>query len=351
MGTENIDSSALDAPRPEPQPAAPPANYIPADLIPEQALEHLDRFLSSADRDKLEAARIAGRDAKRAAAAKAKEEDAASSKRAKDAVDSLVKQDAIVPESNKPAPGGPPVALAVPPLLTASQLPQAEGYTQDMGEIAAEMGMPAEEAQTLLDFVIGGATQTLEGLNTENKAEVIAHMHSIYGATNADAIIAGAKAGFAKLPAGVQAWLDQTTDDGQCLGNHPSVLVMLSLWNGGYSKLTPEAAARELAQHRATKEYLAGDRFKLEKVRLLTMIATRGQSDEMEMPSPRGGTPAPKGTKPTHERLGAPQANQQTVQAEIAKIRADKNYTSMDSKLRKPLVERMAALQAQLHGA
>jgi hypothetical protein len=329
MGTENIHGSALDAPRSEAQPTAPPATHIDASMIPEQALEHLDRFMSQADRDKLEAARIAGREVKRAAQQKAREEDAASSKRAKDAVDALVKQDAIEPESEKPAPGGPPVALAVPPLLTASQQPIVESYTASMGEIAAEIGMPAEEAQTLLDFVIGGATQTLDGLDTSNKEEVITHMHSIYGEAT-DGIIAGAQARFKKLPEGVQMWLDRTTEDGQCLANHPSVLVMLSLWNGGYSKLTPEAAAKELAQHRATKEYLAGDRLKLEKVRLLTMIATRGQ-DGAEMPMPAKAAPAAKSA----------------VQKEIDAIRKNPDYIGLDSRKRAPLVARMGRLMSQ----
>jgi hypothetical protein len=330
MTTENLPPENLDAPKP----SAPPADYIPVDLLPAHAMERIEHLLSQEEKDVLDKARIAQRDAKRAAAAKAKEEDAASSKRAKDVVDELVKKDAITPESERPASGGPPVALSVPPLLTASQLPVAEGYTQDMGEIAAEMGMPAQEAQDLLNFVIGGATQTLEGLDTTNREECVTHLKSFYGETAAETIIMGAQAGFQKLPPGVQSWLNQTTDDGQVLGNHPSVLVMLSLWNGGYSKLTPEAAARELAQHRATKEYLAGDRFKLEKVRLLTMIATRGQSEEMPMPAKA----EPKRPAPTS-----------WVQVEIEKIRANEDYTSMDSKKRKPLVERMNQLMAQLH--
>jgi hypothetical protein len=132
------------------------------------------------------------------------------------------------------------------------------------------------------------------------------------------------------LPEGVQAWLDHTTEDGQVPGNHPAVLVMLSLWNGGYSKLTPEAAAKELAQHRASKSYIEGNRMTLDKVRLLGLIATRGQDGEMPMPAKVA--PAAKSA----------------VQAEIDKIRSDKNYTSIDAKVRAPLVARINALYAQL---
>jgi hypothetical protein len=335
MGTDNVDPSTLDAPRPvEPAaPAAPaiPPGYIDVTRIRERDLEYMDQATADQVRLAQAAAREEQRKTKAAADAKAAKESAESSARAKKVVDDLVAKDAATPEEDKPALGGPPVALAVPPLLTPSQQPIAEGYTASMGEIAAEIGMPAEEAQTLLDFVIGGATQTLDGLDTSNKEEVITHMQSIYG-EQAAGIIAGAQAGFKKLPEGVQAWLDQTTEDGQCLANHPSVLVMLSLWNGGYSKLTPEAAAKELAQHRATKEYLAGDRFKLEKVRLLTMIATRGQeSRELLMPA-----------------KAAPAA-QSAIEKEIAAIRADPAYVGLDGKKRAPLVARMSALMAQLH--
>jgi hypothetical protein len=38
------------------------------------------------------------------------------------------------------------------------------------------------------------------------------------------------------------------------------------------------------------------------------------------------------------------------IEAEIRAIRESPDYTSLDSRKRKPLVERMAALQAQIHG-
>jgi hypothetical protein len=334
MTTDNVNPEALDAPKPV-EPAAPAAPATPSHLTGYlSGLDITDEMIDNAgwrEKDKLIVARAAAREARRTEDEKKAKESAESSARAKKVVDDLVAKDKATPEDQKPAPGGPPVALAVPPMLTASQQPLAEGYTASMGEIAAEMGMAAEEAQTLLDFVIGGATQTLDGLDTSNKEEVLTHLHSIYG-EQADGIIAGAQAGFKKLPEGVQIWLDRTTEDGQCLANHPSVLVMLSLWNGGYSKLTPERAAKELAQHRATKEYLAGDRFKLEKVRLLTMIATRGQ-ESRELLMPAKTAPAAKSA----------------VEQEIASIRKNPDYVGLDSKKRAPLVARMSALMAQLH--
>jgi hypothetical protein len=199
-----------------------------------------------------------------------------------------------------------------------------------MSIIAGEMGMASEEAQVLLDFAIDGATQTLEGLDTSNSDEVVAHLRSSYGATEADSIIAGAREGFKKLPEGVRAWLDRTTSDGQVLGSHPSVLVMLALWNGGYSRLTPERAAAELAQHRQSKSYMAGNRMTLDKVRLLGMIATRGSSNELPMPV-----------------KAAPAAKSQ-IQQRIDAIRRDPHYMG-ETKLRAALVAEMGDLYKQLH--
>jgi hypothetical protein len=328
--TDNVSPEVLDAPRPPAEPAAPPATHIRADLIPDYALERIEHLLSQEQKDALETARIAGREEKRAAQQKAKAESDASTARAKAVTDEIVQRDANTQEEQRPEPGGPPVELTVTPMLDASQTKIAEGYTADMSIIAGEMGIPQEEAQTLLDFVIDGAVQTLEGLDTSNQEECVSHLKSLYGETSAAAIIQGARAGFAKLPEGIQAWLDQTTSDGQVLGNHPAVLSMLALWNGGYSKLTPERAAAELAQHRASKLYASGDRLTLDKVRLLGQIATRGQSGELPMPA-----------------KAAPVAKSQ-IQTRIDAIRRDPHYMG-DTKLRAALVAEMGDLYRQLH--
>ncbi len=96
-------------------------------------------------------------------------------------------------------------------------------------------------------------------------------------------------------------------------------------------QLEPEAAAKELALHRATKEYAAGDRFKLDKVRLLTMIATRGQSEELPMPA-KVKPVAPSGAK-----------------AELDKLRMDPAYFDRYAPNHKVVVARVNELMGQLH--
>jgi hypothetical protein len=105
---------------------------------------------------------------------------------------------------------------------------------------------------------------------------------------------------------------------------------MLALWNGGYSKLTPERAAAELVQHRQSKSYMAGNRMTLDKVRLLGMIATRGSSNELPMPV-----------------KAAPAAKSQ-IQQRIDAIRRDPAYMG-EAKLRAALVAEMGDLYRQLH--
>src|SRR5712664_2315772 len=91
MGTENLPQESLDAPKPvvPAEPAGPPAGYL-------SGLDISDEMIEGAnwrDKDKLIVARATAREAKRLADEKTAKEDAASSKRAKDIVDELVKKD------------------------------------------------------------------------------------------------------------------------------------------------------------------------------------------------------------------------------------------------------------------
>jgi hypothetical protein len=123
---------------------------------------------------------------------------------------------------------------------------------------------------------------------------------------------------------------------GQRLGNHPAVLSLLSLWGGGYSKLTPAAAAKELAQLRASKLYASGDRLTLDKVRLLGLISTRGSSNEL---------PAPRQVVPSSKTQGRAK-----LEAEARQIRLDPGYTDKSRANNKQLVARMAEIMSALHG-
>jgi len=108
------------------------------------------------------------------------------------------------------------------------------------------------------------ASQQIEGLNIANEREVLAHMSHTYGATEAKAIVTAAQAAFKQLPKGVQDYLDQPNPDNTRLTNSPSVLLMLALWGSGHTRLTPEAATKELQRLRTSKEYVACHRHERE---------------------------------------------------------------------------------------
>src|SRR6266851_7417645 len=97
---ENLPIESVDAVKPvvPAEPAGPPAGYL-------SGLDITDDMIDNAgwrDKDKLIVARATAREAQRIAAEKVKAESDASSKRAKDAVDALVKKDKETDEDQKP---------------------------------------------------------------------------------------------------------------------------------------------------------------------------------------------------------------------------------------------------------
>src|SRR6266851_8911994 len=312
MGTENLDPSAL---------------------------EQVERHLSSADRDRLEAARIASRQAKREAQAKAREEDAASSKRARDVVDDLVKKDSEKTGEEEKAepkqlqPGA--FELDVPETLTASQKEVAAGYAEDVAAIATQAGIEQDEAQTILESALDIAATIMpngEEPNLANESECMAVMEHRWGDVATKELVADAQKAVVRLGADVRAWLNTPNEFGEVLGNSPAAVYALAMYQRGYTRMDPSKAASEVARLRATEQYQRGDKGYTDQVALLSKVATRGQSRELPMSRPTA--PAAKSA----------------VQKEIDAIRANQDYVGLDSKKRKPLVERMAALQAQLHG-
>jgi len=344
MTTEHVSPENLDAPRPEAQqPAAPPADYIPVDLLPADALERIEHLLSQEQKDVLEKARIAQRDQKRAAAAKAKEESAASSARAKAAVDELVAKDKETPEDEKPEtkPGAPAFELEVPDTLTPTQQKVAAEIAEDVAAIATSASIPQTEAQVILDTALDIAATIMpngEEPNLANESECRAVMEHRWGIESTKGLVADANKAVARLGADVRAWLNTPNEFGEVLGNSPAAIYALAMYQRGVTSMTAWKATTELENIRKSPEYQRGDKIMTDKVALLTKIATRFQSRELPAPSPKP-IPSPQ------------QVGRAKIEAAIAEIRKNPDYFSMDSKTRKPLVERMAALQAQLYGA
>jgi hypothetical protein len=96
---------------------------------------------------------------------------------------------------SEPAPNAPRMnetkggwQIDVPDTFSSSLKPLALEYAEDMGRAAHDAGIPAEEANTLFEFVSQHARQQLKGLNIANEREVLAHLSHMYGDTEAKAI-------------------------------------------------------------------------------------------------------------------------------------------------------------------
>jgi hypothetical protein len=323
MTTENLPITAADD-----KPAAPPATHIDARLIPEQALEHLDRFMSQADRDKLEAARIAGREEKRAAAAKVKQESAESSARAKAAVDELVAKDKATDENEKPSsdPAKQGYDLTIPE-VGADKQQTLDDTVHDVGLLGAEAGIDPGELQQLVNVATDFALDEPEGIDYSNIDECVNVLRGIWG-EDYDKRVAVVNEQVKQWGPEVEHYLNATG-----IGNSPGV-VRAIYEHATRGKMTGAKAIEAIAKIQGDPKhaYWKGDKKAIAEMRMLQEVSNKHAA------KPTGGRTV-EGTATTSE-----------IEQAIAAIRANPDYTSLDSRKRKPLVAQMAALQAQIHG-
>jgi hypothetical protein len=109
------------------------------------------------------------------------------------------------------------------------------------------------------------------------------------------------------------------------------VLLRLAEYYRGSTKLSPEVAAKELARVRADKAFWNGDKYLVDRARLLGTIAARGTSREMPMP-----------TKPTPAAKSA-------AQSELEKLRRDPSYFDGYAPNHRVVAARVAELMRQIH--
>jgi len=344
MGTENLSQESLDAPKPAP----PPADYIPVDLLPAHALERIEHLLSQEEKDTLDKARIAGRDAKRAAAVKDKAERDASSKRAADAVKEVVERGEQDGEEEKqdPAllkPGAPAFELEVPETLTPSQQEAAKGYAEDVAAIATQANISQVEAQVIYETAMDIAATVMpsgEEPNLANADECLSVMNSRWGVEETQALIADSSKAVARLGADVRAWLNTPNEVGEVIGNSPAAVYALAMYQRGVTGMTALKATMEVERLRQTPEYQQGKKAVTDKVALLMKISTRFSNTE------------PTQQQPKSKILSPQEVMRGKVEQEIAAIRKNPDYINMtDTKKRAPLVKRMGELMTQVYGA
>ena len=120
-------------------------------------------------------------------------------------------------------------------------------------------------------------------LNLQNEEECRQSLNVRYGA-NAEAIVRDAQAAVRRLGQDVVAYLNHTR-----AGNDPGTLFALAEFHRGTTRLSKAGAHKELAKIRASKEFQRGDRYTVDRGRLISAIAYQG--DKSEVKAPREGRP------------------------------------------------------------
>lgn len=240
-----------------------------------------------------------------------------------------------------------PHQITVEAPVSAQYSETAGEYAKDGEAIALAAGIPIPEMQTVFNFISDLAIEAVSrdeqaalmpgqfpGPDLANRQACETTIHRRYG-NMASEIIRQAQEAYRNLPKDVQRWLDHDSGDGRVLTNHPAVIAGLALWRSGYSKLTPEAAEKELKVLRSSKTYLQGDNLTKDKIRMLGYIAARGKSGDANIPF----------TKPTK---GVPATAKAKVEAKIKDLRTHPAYFDRNHASHKEVVAQVSELYGQL---
>ena len=226
----------------------------------------------------------------------------------------------------------------------------ARAYAADAAAIGKVAGIEPSEMNVLFNFIADGAVMAAEadaaaalhpsqipGPDIANRRACETILHRRFG-NMASRIIEDAVIEFKKLPASVQRWLDTDHGDGRLVSNHPDLIIGLALRKNGFSKLTPEAAERELNVLRGQKTL---DALGKAKIRMLALVAARGKSSDHASLTEALKS---KGAKPAL-------STKSKLEAELKTIRLEKGYWDRSAANHKALTSRMAQIMAELHGA
>jgi len=325
MTTENLPQESVDAAKPAvpAEPAGPPAGYL-------SGLDITDEMIEGAnwrDKDRLIVARAQAREVKRLENEKASKESDASSKRAKAAVDELVAKDKATPEDEKPTTDPAKGYDLEIPEVSPDKQQVLDDTVHDVGLLGAEAGIDPEQLQMLVNTATDFALDEPEGLDYANQDECEAVLRGKWEDSYNERV-AVVQAQVAKWGPSVAEYLSGTG-----LGNSPGVVQAIYEF-ATRGQLTGAKALEAIAKIQSDPKhpYWSGNKRAVAEMRMLQEVSNKHAAK-----APGGRTVA--GISTTSE-----------IESEIKAIRANPDYTSLDSRKRKPLVERMAALQAQVHG-
>jgi hypothetical protein len=221
------------------------------------------------------------------------------------------------------------IEIQVPAALSQGHQEEAAVFAQDVSALAVTAGIDQTTAQTLFDYAVDLAALEEPGSWDSNDPDPTMGTLAVrYGAEAAGRIVKDAQAAVRKLGPSVGAYLDQTG-----LGNAPAVLEALAAFARGEFGRSPADAAKELKKVRQSKEYQAGDRATVNRMRLLSAIAARGQNAEAETPR-RGAAPAP--------------TSRDRIEGQIKALRANPAYFDRDSPSHKEVVAQVTELYRKM---
>ena len=323
MTTENMNTE-------QPQPSSEPTPPRDAATIKNELLEVTNALIENTEwwrREELNTKRqtlYAELDALKSGAAPAKR--AAGAEQPRDGEGE--------PEQQQPAGHG--YELTVDETITGTDREEATEYAADVGLLGRDAGLSQDVTQGLFDLVADLQLTDTSGVNGCNSDETLAMLSNRYGVEAAKRLIADCQAAVKKLGPGIRQYLDQPMDAmGARLGNMPSVVIALAHLHRGDLNLTPAQAQAEITKLRQSKGYVGGDRATVDRVRVLSRIAARGQSRELKGPN-----------------QVVPSAKSQTQSAtkqELTRLQADPAYIRRDHPGHKAVVARVKELYAQLY--
>jgi hypothetical protein len=224
-----------------------------------------------------------------------------------------------------------------------------DAYTEDATDIAREAGIPMSEMSLIYNHVMSGvvdmvardegaglAQGQIPGPNLNNRDECESRLRRQYGSMT-ESVVKQAAEGFARLPKSVQKYLDTPMEDGSLLTNHPAVVTGLWLWHSGYSRLSPEAAGKELATLRQSKAYMQKDGLTLAKTQMLASIVAQGHA--------RAGKMQPA---PVKAAKVAPSAKSK-LETELRSLQLDPSYTDKSRPNHRQVLARVQAIFGELY--
>lgn len=274
-----------------------------------------------------------------------------------------VEEAPIDPQSERTAPRPEVDTSAIEPLAVSDRYREAaEIYRNDVATLVADTGIPSGEASAFFQMAGGLAAEMqatdednavltsgqTPGPSMRNPDETHSRLRSRYGDMYG-AVCQAALKEYNALPAQAREYLNKPNEYGDRLESHPAVVIALAFRS--FSRLSPEAAEKEMGRLRSSKEFVTGDRLVLDKVRALAHVIAGKRETPQATPQTRGrGIVFPtRGSEPSNPSQGS-QASA-ALRKELNQLQAkNSDLFSSDGVKRKRAVARRASIQSQLSG-